>query len=150
MDLKEEVILALQNFIMERENANKRRTYNKEEKNEFNLSLTQFHIIDIIDKYDNVNNKVLVEKLGISPPGVTKAIRKLVDLSLIEESQSDLNRKEKFYCLTARGKVYANVHDQLHEQARKRYIELLSEYDNSELNTLISFFKKITDNIRNN
>ncbi|MHD0398664.1 MarR family winged helix-turn-helix transcriptional regulator [Staphylococcus simulans] len=148
MDLKEEVIVALQNFIMERESANKRRIYYKEEKNEFNLSLTQFHIIDIIDKYDNVNNKVLVEKLGISPPGVTKAIRKLVGLNLIGESQSDLNRREKFYYLTTRGEVYANVHDQLHKQARKRYIELLSEYDNNELKTLISFFEKITDSLR--
>ncbi|MEJ3665838.1 hypothetical protein WE084_10270, partial [Staphylococcus aureus] len=54
--MKREVILKLQQFIIERENADKRRQYKKENE-ELDLSLTQFHIIELID------NNVLYNRL---------------------------------------------------------------------------------------
>ncbi|HCD8751447.1 TPA: MarR family transcriptional regulator, partial [Staphylococcus aureus] len=49
--MKREVIFKLQQFIIERENADKRRQYKKENE-ELDLSLTQFHIIELIDNND--------------------------------------------------------------------------------------------------
>ena len=47
--MQRKVILMLQKFIIERENADKRRKYRRENEN-LDLSLTQFHIIELIDK----------------------------------------------------------------------------------------------------
>ena len=46
--MQRKVILMLQKFIIERENADKRRKYRREKN--LDLSLTQFHIIELIDK----------------------------------------------------------------------------------------------------
>ena len=74
MDMKREVILKLQQFIIERENADKRRQYKKENE-ALDLSLTQFHIIELINNNDKVNNKFLSEMLNVSKPAITKSIK---------------------------------------------------------------------------
>ena len=71
--MKREVILKLQQFIIERENADKRQY--KKENEELDLSLTQFHIIELIDNNDKVNNKFLSEMLNVSKPAITKSIK---------------------------------------------------------------------------
>lgn len=85
MNKKDEVIKSLEKFIVERENSNKKRIYRKSE-NKIDLSLTQFHIIEVIDKKEKVNNKLLVQDLKISAPAISKSMRKLLDLNLVEET----------------------------------------------------------------
>lgn len=72
--MQRKVILMLQKFIIERENADKRRKYRRENEN-LDLSLTQFHIIELIDKNDKINNKFLAKELNLSKPAVTKSIK---------------------------------------------------------------------------
>ncbi|ENJ3985511.1 MarR family transcriptional regulator, partial [Staphylococcus pseudintermedius] len=55
MNKQQKVIITLQQFIIERENANKRRKNIKGDEG-LNLSLTQFHIIELIANNDKVNN----------------------------------------------------------------------------------------------
>lgn len=74
--MQKKVILMLQQFIIERENADKKRQYKKEYKElELELSLTQFHIIELIDKNNKVNNKFLAKELNVSNPAITKSIK---------------------------------------------------------------------------
>lgn len=149
MDLREEVIQSLQTFIIERENANKNRQQEAVNGKGIDLSLTQFHILDIINREDKVNNKKLVQELKISAPGVSKAIRKLLNLELITQRQIKDNNKERYYDITNRGSVYVGIHDELHEKARSRYLGLLDGYTDEQLETLISFFNKIITSLKN-
>ncbi len=103
--MKREVILKLQQFIIERENADKRRQYKKENE-ELDLSLTQFHIIELIDNNDKVNNKFLSEMLNVSKPAITKSIKKLLAKGLVVESHNEFNKREVNYSLTQEGKNY--------------------------------------------
>ncbi|EGQ1761117.1 MarR family transcriptional regulator, partial [Staphylococcus pseudintermedius] len=90
MNKQQKVIITLQQFIIERENANKRRKNIKGDEG-LNLSLTQFHIIELIANNDKVNNKFLADKLNISNPAVTKSIKKLLSKDLVLELQNAQN-----------------------------------------------------------
>ncbi len=57
------------------------------------LSLTQFHIIELIDNNDKVNNKFLSEMLNVSKPAITKSIKKLLAKGLVVESHNEFNKK---------------------------------------------------------
>ena len=92
MNMQKKVILMLQQFIIERENADKRRQYRKENE-DMDLSLTQFHIIEIIDKHEKVNNKFLAEELNVSKPAVTKSIKKLLSKELVVELNNESNKR---------------------------------------------------------
>ncbi|WP_146547614.1 MarR family winged helix-turn-helix transcriptional regulator [Rummeliibacillus suwonensis] len=148
MATKEMVIQSLQNFIIERENSNKKRIYEKSENNEFDLSLTQFHIIEVIDKNKKVNNKLLSEELNISAPGISKAIKKLVSSELVDESYLKDNKKERYYSLTPMGQKYAHVHEELHQRAVNKYNEILSHYTNDQLDTIVDFLDSMTKSLK--
>ncbi|EHS04602.1 HTH domain protein [Staphylococcus lugdunensis VCU139] len=105
MDMQRKVILMLQKFIIERENADKRRKYRRENEN-LDLSLTQFHIIELIDKNDKINNKFLAKELNLSKPAVTKSIKKLLSKNLVVELNNEENKREIYYKLTKKGKNF--------------------------------------------
>ncbi|RIN38777.1 MarR family winged helix-turn-helix transcriptional regulator [Staphylococcus succinus] len=144
---KDEVIKSLEKCIVERENSNKKRIYRKSE-NKIDLSLTQFHIIEIIDKKEKVNNKLLVQDLKISAPAISKSMRKLLDLNLVEETYLEENRKEKYYKLTSKGSVFANVHEELHKRTTNKYNEILNDFEEEELEVVIKFLNKVTKSLK--
>lgn len=59
--------------------------------------------------------------------------------SMIESHKKPNNNKELYYTLTAEGKKLAEVHDRMHEIAKRRYIELFEKFSESELKTVIRF-----------
>ena len=147
MNEKEKVIKSLEAFIVERENNNKKRIYRKSEDN-IDLSLTQYHIIEIIDKEEKVNNKLLAQILKISAPAISKSMKKLLSQNLVEETYLEENRKEKFYSLTKKGKLFSNVHDELHQRAIHKYNQILNNFDDKELEVVIKFLNKITESLK--
>lgn len=147
MNKKREVIKSLETFIIERENNNKKRIYKKKE-DDIDLSLTQYHIIEIIDKKTNVNNKTLSQLLNISAPAISKSMRKLLNQALVYEMHTKENKKVKFYRLTEAGKSFSKVHDELHERATNKYYQILSDFNEAELEAIIKFLNKVTESLK--
>ncbi len=147
MNMQKKVILMLQQFIIERENADKRRQYRKENE-DMDLSLTQFHIIEIIDKHEKVNNKFLAEELNVSKPAVTKSIKKLLSKELVVELNNESNKREVYYNLTKKGEKLSFIHDDLHKKAVKKYEEVLKVFDEKEMETIIEFLKRSVDELK--
>ncbi len=145
--MKREVILKLQQFIIERENADKRRQYKKENE-ELDLSLTQFHIIELIDNNDKVNNKFLSEMLNVSKPAITKSIKKLLAKGLVVESHNEFNKREVNYSLTQKEKKLSYIHDELHEKAVKKYEEVLKVFDNDEMAVIVEFLNRSIEELK--
>lgn len=141
MSTQEKVILTLQQFIIERENANKRRLNIKGNEG-LNLSLTQFHLIELIANNDKVNNKFLADKLNVSNPAVTKSMKKLLSKNLVIEQTNNENKREIHYKLTKKGEQFSYIHDTLHKQAVKRYEEVLKVFDEDELEVIIKFLNR--------
>lgn len=147
LNKKDEVIKSLESFIVERENSNKKRIYGRTE-DKIDLSLTQFHIIEIIDKKENVNNKLLSQILKVSAPAITKSMRKLLNQNLVKETYSEDNRKEKFYLLTEKGEKFSKVHDELHQRAANKYYQILNDFEDNELEAVIKFLNIVTKSLK--
>ena len=145
--MQRKVILMLQKFIIERENADKRRKYRRENEN-LDLSLTQFHIIELIDKNDKINNKFLAKELNLSKPAVTKSIKKLLSKNLVVELNNEENKREIYYKLTKEGEKLSFIHDELHKQAVKKYEEVLKVFDDKEMETIIEFLQRSVDELK--
>lgn len=141
MNMQQKVILTLQQFIIERENANKRRQ-NIKGNETLNLSLTQFHIIELIANNDKVNNKFLADKLSVSNPAITKSIKKLLSKDLVIELHNAQNKREIHYKLTEKGKELSSIHDKLHNQAVEKYEAVLKDFNEKELEVIIEFLSR--------
>lgn len=150
---KEEALEALQHLITEREAAEKKRRINKASQEEALVSgytLTQLHIIATIKEKGLANNTSLSESLKLSKPAITKAVRKLLQHNILVKIQQEDNKKEVYYLLTKSGEELALLHDQLHEQARNRYLSILDNFNTDELEIIIKFLNTITENIKQN
>ncbi|MEB7050721.1 MarR family winged helix-turn-helix transcriptional regulator [Mammaliicoccus sciuri] len=147
--MQKKVILMLQQFIIERENADKKRQYKKEYKElELELSLTQFHIIELIDKNNKVNNKFLAKELNVSNPAITKSIKKLLSKGLVIELHNDSNKREVYYQLTEQGEKLSFIHDDLHKKAVKKYEEVLKVFNDKELEIIFEFLKRSVNELK--
>lgn len=151
MDKKVEAIEALQQLIKEREAAERRRKGMKVSREEAIISdwtLTQLHIVATIKEKGKANNTMLSESINVSKPAITKAVRKLLEHNVLVKTQQEDNKKEVFYLLTKSGEMLALIHDQLDEQAKKRYLRIFDEFNTTELETIIRFLNAVTENIK--
>ncbi|MEI3611476.1 MarR family transcriptional regulator [Pseudogracilibacillus sp. SO30301A] len=151
MDKKVEAIEALQQLIKEREAADRRRKGMKVSQEDAIISdwtLTQLHIVATIKEKGKANNTMLSESLNVSKPAITKAVRKLLEHNVLVKTQQEDNKKEVYYLLTKSGEMLALIHDQLHEQAKKRYLRIFDEFNTTELETIIRFLYAVTENIK--
>lgn len=144
---QKKVILALQQFIIERENAGKRRK-NIKANEDYNLSLTQFHIIELIANHNGVNNKFLADKLNLSKPAITKSMKKLLAKDLVNGLQIENNKREIYYKLTKKGKKLSYIHDELHQEAVRKYERVLAGFNENELDTIIEFLHRSINELK--
>ncbi len=148
---KLETLNALQQLITEREATQKRRSFSKGDKDSslvMDWTLTQLHIVSAIKQNGAGNNKSLAEALNVSKPAITKAIKKMLEKNVIIETRQEDNQKEVHYLLTDFGEQLAYIHERLHEQAQKRYLRLLDNFNSNELDTIITFLKMLTENLK--
>lgn len=146
-----EALEALEQFIKEREAADKLRKQVKLSQEESIISdwtLTQLHIVATIKESGRANNTTLSESLNVSKPAITKAVRKLLEHHILEKVQDEDNKKEIYYLLTKSGEMLALIHAQLHKQARERYLRILNEFKPAELEIIIRFLNAITESIK--
>lgn len=151
MNKNTEALEALEQFIKEREAADKIRKQVKTSQEKLIASdwtLTQLHIVATIKENGRANNTTLSESLNVSKPAITKAIRKLLDHHILEKIQEEDNKKEVYYLLTKSGEMLALIHAQLHEQARERYLRIFDEFNTAELEIIIRFLHAITESIK--
>ncbi|MFD1413631.1 MarR family transcriptional regulator [Oceanobacillus jeddahense] len=151
MNKQQEAIEALQQLIKDREAADRNRKaikLNEEEASVSDWTLTQLRIVAVIKEKGQANNTTLAEHLNISKPAVTKAIKKLLENQMVEKIQQVGNKKEVYYILTDFGNLLAAIHEELHERAEARYLDIFNHFDDHELETLITFFKLMTENIK--
>lgn len=150
-DKKMETLNALQQLIKEREASQKRKSFSRTDNEDSIIqdwTLTQLHIASAIKAQGSANNTSLSKMLNVSKPAITKAIRKMLEKNVVVESRQKENQKEVYYLLTDYGEQLANIHERLHEQARNRYLSLLDNFNEEELETIITFLKLVTDNLK--
>lgn len=149
MDRYEQLLTVIERTITKRESVMKQKVTetNADSKISREWTLTQLHIVDIINTNEVANNRMLSDQLAISKPAVTKAVKKLMSHYMLIEVELANNKKESYYALTEKGKQLAQLHEQLHEKARRKYIEIFEEFSDTELEVIQRFFEVLIKRI---
>ena len=151
---KEKTLKAIENFIIQREKKDKQQNDVAESLlishgiTESRWSLTQLHIVALINEAPNeANNTFLANQLDISKPAVTKAINVLVKEEMITAQRKESNQKTIYYKLTNAGEKLALVHEQMHQIAKEQYDQLLSQFNDEELQLITTFLNAWSEHL---
>lgn len=141
---KEEVLKAIELFILQRDKRSKDRA-SWTISQEGSWTLTQLHIVSLIRRYPSVsNNAFLSKELGLSKPAITKAVGLLLKKGMIDSAKKEDDQKAVYYSLTEAGERLAHIHDELHLKAQERYSQLLSSFSGDELGVILRFISEWT------
>ncbi|MEA4935327.1 MAG: MarR family transcriptional regulator [Paludibacter sp.] len=100
----------------------------REQFNLLNLTLTQMHYLETMNKLDNPSLTELAATLKLSKPTVKVAVDKLVEKDFVIRVRSDEDRRSAHLHLTEKGKLI----NTMHEYAHKRIAESISRKLNEE------------------
>ncbi|HHW45828.1 MAG TPA: MarR family transcriptional regulator [Clostridiales bacterium] len=110
-----------------------------------NLSISEIHLIEAIEKNTQEDNKgktisELSEILKITLPSVTLAINKLVKKGYVTKTRSEEDGRVIFVNLTDRGKKVARVHRHFHRCMVEAVVKDLSD---EEFRAMVSGLVKL-------
>ncbi|EGO63382.1 MarR family winged helix-turn-helix transcriptional regulator [Acetonema longum] len=97
------------------------------------ISLAECHVIDCIERNEQINATAIAKKLNITKGGISKITAKLIKKDLIELRRLENNQKETYYSLKPLGRKIFQVHKILHEKAAEKFTAILNQYSKEEL-----------------
>ncbi|MFT4143531.1 MAG: MarR family transcriptional regulator [Mobilitalea sp.] len=103
----------------------------------------EVQLLDIIARYPSDNVSALSERLGITKGAITQMVEKLRQKELIETVKREDNKKEKYFCLTDKGEISIQGHQQLHQQANTSLCEFVSTLNPGEADAVFRFLEHL-------
>ncbi|HMM22466.1 MAG TPA: MarR family transcriptional regulator [Selenomonadales bacterium] len=120
------------------------REQNCEELRNASLSLAECHVIDCIERNDQINTTAIAKKLNMTKGGISKITTKLLKKNMIELQRLPNNQKETYYTLTPLGKSIFRIHEVLHKQAEARFFAHFSGYNQEQIDFADKFLNDLT------
>ena len=99
----------------------------------------EVQLLDTIARYPSDNVSALSERLGITKGAITQMVEKLRQKELIETIKREDNKKEKYFCLTDKGRISIRGHQQLHQQANTSLCDFVSTLNSNEADAVFRF-----------
>lgn len=149
--IKNDLILKINNFINKVNSENYEDEFLKEllaedkRKDILDITLTECHVIDCIERNPLINAIGISQKMNITKGGISKIAAKLLKKKLINTYRLEGNKKEVFYSLTPRGKEVFLIHEQLHKKAYEKIGLLLDHYTAPELKRISDFLSELSE-----
>lgn len=107
-----------------------------------NLSSSEVHCIEYIEKNADSNVTKLAEAFYMTRGAISKMTKKLIKKGVIESYQKPDNKKEILYRLTEKGKDIYNVHEGLHKEFYARDKAIFDEITDEQLDGMLRFAEK--------
>lgn len=104
-------------------------------------NLTSVHVIDCIGNNEPINNTSIAEKMNLSKASISKISNKLLQEGFIKRNQMVDNKKEVYFTLSPKGKRIYELHATMHELMEDRFISVLNELSESEIQASLKFFQ---------
>lgn len=104
----------------------------REQFNLLNLTLTQMHYLETMNKLDNPSLTELAATLKLSKPTVKVAVDKLVEKDFVIRVKSDEDRRSAHLHLTEKGKLINTMHEYAHKRIAESISRKLSEEEQKQ------------------
>lgn len=104
---------------------------------------TQEHILMLLSE-KQLTNSELAKHLHISQAAVTKAVKSLVRMGLLETQKDTKDARVTYFVLTDEARPIAEEHRHHHEETLGAYGELLQRYSNSEKSIIYRFLDDLS------
>lgn len=104
----------------------------KEQFNLLNLTLTQMHYLETMNKLDNPSLTELAATLKLSKPTVKVAVDKLVEKDFVIRVKSDEDRRSAHLHLTEKGKLINTMHEYAHRRIAESITRKLNEEEQQQ------------------
>ena len=108
---------------------------------------SELHIIAAIGDLENPNVTAIAQHMGMTKGGISKNIKKLTNLGLIDSYQADGNNRKVFYKLTASGEDVYKKHDIAHKNWTERDNSFFANYSEEEQGVIADFLEKYIEHI---
>jgi len=102
---------------------------------------SEVHCIESIEKNVDPNVTKLAESLYMTTGAISKITKKLIKKGIIESYQKPDNKKEIYFRLTEQGKIINNIHDELHEEFRKRDKAVFEQVTEGQFDSMLRFME---------
>jgi DNA-binding MarR family transcriptional regulator len=106
----------------------------------------QYFLLFNLCQKGTINASEVANMIGITSGAVTGMTDKLVSMGLILRERSETDRRVVLFTITEKGRETIK---RIRDQRFNRITELFRQISNSELETTISVFNKITDLLEN-
>jgi DNA-binding MarR family transcriptional regulator len=106
-----------------------------------NLAGGQFYLLHNLCQKGTINASEVANMIGITSGAVTGMTDKLVSMGLIKRERSETDRRVVLFTITEKGKETIK---RIRDHRFNRITELFRQISNSELETTINVFDKIT------
>jgi DNA-binding MarR family transcriptional regulator len=108
------------------------------------LTSTQEHILMLLKKGPSTNARI-ADHLKISPAAVTKALKKLQEMSLIASKRDDKDERVTFWQLTRQALPIAQEHADHHHKTQETYRQVVQKYTAEEQIVITRFLKDLQE-----
>lgn len=150
-ELKRELIINFDSFMNKISMENHENEYLKEllgeekYKNISDITLTECHVIDCIERNPLINAIGISQKMNITKGGISKISSRLLKKKLIQIYRREGNKKEIFYSLTPLGREVFLVHEKLHEKLYQKADLFLDSFTDGELKKINEFISGLSE-----
>ncbi|GLX65994.1 MarR family transcriptional regulator [Paenibacillus glycanilyticus] len=103
---------------------------------------SEVHAIEYIGKHADSNVTKLAESFYMTRSAISKMTKKLLEKELIESYQKDGNKKEIYFRLTEQGNAVNQIHEDLHEEFRKRDQAVFEQITKEQFDGMISLMER--------
>lgn len=139
--LLNDLLVDLFNYILLLEERNLKRNGLK------NLSMTEIHIIEAVEKVDVPSMSEVANKLMVTPGTLSTSVNRLIQKGYIKSERSEKDRRVVLLSLTERGKEAFQIHEDFHKNMISRILKGTNLGDDhlllTTLQKLMDFFKAL-------
>lgn len=102
------------------------------------LGVGTLHVLGALPQAgsESINLVGLAREAGVAKGTASKAVRRLVDLDLVERHQIEGNRKEVHVRVTSLGEEIRSAHESLHREMHGGLHDFLTQYPASDLDVV--------------
>ncbi len=106
------------------------------------INATQAHLLMLLQE-ENATNATLADRMNLSKPAITKAVKNLVAHGYVLSSPDASDKRSVNYALTPAGIKLARQHEQSHQALHQAIDATIATFTDEQQATIIYFLKQI-------